>query len=62
MVSKNDANGNTITYTYDALNRLTAIRFPDSSQDITYGYDNGANGKGRLTSMTDPEWLCRLYV
>ena len=54
LICKTDANGNTITYTYDALNRLTAIHFPDSSQDITYTYDQGANGKGQLTDMTDP--------
>jgi YD repeat-containing protein len=54
LISKTDANGNTITYTYDALNRLAGIHFPDPAQDITYTYDEGANGKGRLTGMTDP--------
>ncbi len=54
LVSKADAKGNTIRYTYDDLNRLTGIHFPDSSQDITYTYDQGANSKGRLTGMTDP--------
>ena len=39
----------------DALNRLTAIHFPDTSQDITYTYDGATlNGKGRLTGMSDP--------
>ncbi|MBW2345604.1 MAG: RHS repeat protein, partial [Deltaproteobacteria bacterium] len=51
---KTDANGITVSYTYDLLNRLTAIHFPDSTQDITYTYDTGANGKGLLGAMTDP--------
>ncbi|MBW1901200.1 MAG: hypothetical protein JRJ20_06140, partial [Deltaproteobacteria bacterium] len=58
LVSKTDAGGATVTYTYDALNRLTAILYPDSSQDITYTYDEGENGKGRLTTMADPSGLC----
>jgi YD repeat-containing protein len=53
LISKTDAKGITVTYTYDQLNRLTAIYFPDSSQDITRFYDQGTNGKGRLTGMTD---------
>jgi RHS repeat-associated protein len=54
LIAKTDANGQTATYTYDDLNRLTGVRFPDSAQDITYTYDQGVNGKGRLTGMTDP--------
>ena len=54
LISKTDAKGSSITYIYDTLNRLTGIHFPDSSQDITYTYDQGADGKGRLTGMTDP--------
>jgi RHS repeat-associated protein len=54
LISKSDANGVTATYDYDDFNRLTAIHFPDSTQDITYTYDQGTNGKGRLTGMTDP--------
>jgi len=54
LIAKTDASGNTISYTYDALNRLTGILFPDAAQDITYTYDEGTNGNGRLTSMTDP--------
>lgn len=54
LVSKTFANGITVTYTYDALGRLTGVHFPDSAQDITYTYDQGANGKGLLTAMTDP--------
>ena len=54
LISKTDARGNTVTYTYDALNRLKGIHFQDSTQDITYSYDEGPNGKGRLSGMVDP--------
>jgi len=54
LVAKQDANGNTAEYTYDWLNRLTWCHFPDKSiYDISYTYDQGQNGKGRLTGMTD---------
>ncbi len=54
LISREDARKITVQYEYDVLNRLTRIRFSDSSQDISYGYDGGEYGKGRLTSMTDP--------
>jgi RHS repeat-associated protein len=54
IISRTDAKNNTTTYTYDALNRLTEINFQDSTQDITYTYDQGTYGKGRLTGMTNP--------
>ncbi|MFZ0452043.1 MAG: hypothetical protein WAL98_22650, partial [Desulfatiglandaceae bacterium] len=54
LVARKDANGNTISYRYDKLNRLTAIYFSDSTQDIAYTYDQGPNGKGRLTAIADP--------
>lgn len=54
LETKTDANGTVITYTYDLLNRLTGVSFADAHQDITYGYDAGTNGLGRLTGMTDP--------
>jgi RHS repeat-associated protein len=52
MISKTDAKGVTISYVYDALNRLTKIDFPTDT-DIVYSYDSCVNGKGRLCSMTD---------
>ena len=52
MISKTDAKGVTISYVYDALNRLTKIDFPTDT-DIVYVYDTCVNGKGRLCSMTD---------
>lgn len=54
LTSKTDASGAVITYAYDILNRLTDVIFTDPSQNITYSYDEGINGLGRLTGMTDP--------
>ena len=48
-----DARLRTTTYTYDALHRLTQAAYGDGTLS-TYVYDQGANGVGRLTSMTDP--------
>ncbi|HEX7025711.1 MAG TPA: RHS repeat-associated core domain-containing protein [Gammaproteobacteria bacterium] len=51
-----DARGVTVTYSYDALDRLTGIDYPGTSEDITYVYDQTANGNigiGRLTQVTD---------
>ncbi|MEP7244893.1 MAG: RHS repeat-associated core domain-containing protein [Gammaproteobacteria bacterium] len=38
-------------YTYDALNRLTSISYAD--QAVSFSYDAGANGVGRLTGAAD---------
>ncbi len=51
-IRKTDANGNAVTYGYDALNRVTQISYPNSSP-IVFTYDQGTNGIGRLTQMTD---------
>ena len=52
-----DAKGQTTTYTYDALNRLTRIVHNQASgtnlRQIDRGYDEGMNGLGRLTSITE---------
>lgn len=48
-----DANGSSTQLTYDALNRPLQSSFTDTSLNITYGYDAGAFGKGRLTSVND---------
>jgi RHS repeat-associated protein len=53
LVSKTDANDVAVTYNYDDEHRLTGIQYPDSTQDVTYTYDEGTNGKGRLTGMSD---------
>jgi len=56
LKTKTDANGIVTSYTYDADSRLTQITFPSASQNVSYGYDalTSENGRGRLTSMTDP--------
>ena len=51
LASSTDARGVTATYSYDSLNRLTQLSYPD--QTYTYVYDQGINGTGRLTHITD---------
>jgi RHS repeat-associated protein len=46
-----DARSKTATYLYDALDRVSQIAYAD--QTITFTYDQGTNGKGRLTSLID---------
>jgi YD repeat-containing protein len=53
LIAKTDANHVTVVYYYDSLNRLTAIRFPNPVDDITFSYDEGPYGKGRQTGMSD---------
>jgi RHS repeat-associated protein len=48
-----DARGIRTEYVFDALNRLTDIDYPDSSLDVSFTYDVGTNGNGRLARMTD---------
>ena len=49
-----DAKGQTTTYTYDALNRVATIGYTtDPSLNVVFTYDQGTNGKGRLTGVTD---------
>ena len=51
--TQTDAKQQVTTYApYDALNRVTSITFHDGSKQ-TYAYDLGANGIGRLTSITE---------
>jgi RHS repeat-associated protein len=46
-----DARNKTATYSYDALARVTQIAYSD--QTIQFTYDQGLNGKGKLTQLTD---------
>jgi RHS repeat-associated protein len=51
-----DARGAISTYSYDASNRVTSIAYKLGSvtdQTLTFGYDSGTYGKGRLTSASD---------
>ena len=52
-LTQTDARAITTTYAYDALNRLTSITYPTTSLNVTFTYDQGTNGIGRLTGMTD---------
>jgi len=55
VATDKDARNVTATYTYDALNRVTQIVYSGSGFTTltdTYGYDQGANAVGRMSSMT----------
>ncbi|MCG7882350.1 MAG: EndoU domain-containing protein [Candidatus Thiodiazotropha endolucinida] len=52
-LTQTNARGITVNYSYDALNRLTHISYPDTSLNVTYTYDQGTHGIGKLTSMSD---------
>jgi len=52
LLSQTDAKGQVTTYAYDALNRVTSITFAGGAKQ-TYAYDLGANGVGRLSSITE---------
>jgi RHS repeat-associated protein len=52
QISKTDARGITVLYSYDALNRLTLVDFPTET-DIVYTYDTCTNGKGRVCQVVD---------
>ena len=51
LATSTDARHKTATYSYDARNRVTQIAYGD--QTLTFGYDSGAFGVGRLTSAAD---------
>ena len=57
-IAKTDANGMTLYYGYDGLNRLLTksaadIDAPQGGMSVsTLGYDQGTNGVGRLTSQS----------
>ena len=61
LKTRTDARGITETYSYDLLNRVTGVTYPDSSRNITYAYDiapvdclSGERfNKGQLSVMTD---------
>jgi YD repeat-containing protein len=54
LLTQTDAKGQVTTYAYDALNRITSITFQDGIRQ-TYAYDQGANGIGRLSSITETD-------
>src|SRR5215210_5577245 len=52
LATETDARNIVTSRTTDALDRVTAVSYPDSTLSTTYIYDTGAFGKGRLTGIT----------
>ena len=52
-ISQTDARGITVEYSYDAADRLLEVRYPNSSQNISYQYDACTGGAGHLCRMID---------
>jgi YD repeat-containing protein len=54
VLTRTDAKGQVANYTYDALNRVSGISYAGApNQSVSYQYDQGSNGIGHLTGMTD---------
>ena len=54
LITRTDAKGQLATYSYDALNRLTGISYTGgTAQTVSYQHDQGNNGIGHLTQITD---------
>ena len=55
LITQTDMLNQTVWFKYDALNRMSEKRVggPAGTWLASYGYDTGANGKGRRTVMTD---------
>jgi YD repeat-containing protein len=53
-IVRTDAKGQTTIFTYDALNRVTSKSFSsDPTLNVTYTYDQGQFGIGRVTGLVD---------
>jgi len=50
VLNATDANGNTVTYTYDAQDRRLTASYADSTQNISYTYDEPNTVTGCTTS------------
>ena len=55
-----DAKGIEVFYSYDALNRLTTVSYPDSSQNISYHYDEANSVTGCPTTSAPIGRLTRI--
>lgn len=54
VLTRTDAKGQIATYSYDALNRITGITYTGApTLTVAYQYDQGTNGIGHLTQLTD---------
>jgi len=60
VLTQTDARNVVASFTYDALDRLTSATYTPpggsgiTAVSLTYSYDAGSYGKGRLTGFTDP--------
>ncbi|HZR03992.1 MAG TPA: RHS repeat-associated core domain-containing protein [Burkholderiales bacterium] len=60
VLTQTDARNVVASFTYDALNRLTQATYTPpggsgiAAVTLTYSYDAGTYGKGKLTGFTDP--------
>nr|WP_320191894.1 hypothetical protein [uncultured Desulfobacter sp.] len=55
LKTRTDNAGQTTGYDYDAQNRLTGISYTgDNTRNITCTYDQGTNGMGKITGISDP--------
>jgi RHS repeat-associated protein len=52
LITSTDGRYQQTSYTYDALNRLIKTTYADG-KTVVYAYDQGTNGLGRLSSITD---------
>jgi len=52
LATETDARNIVATRMSDALDRVTAVSYPDSKLNTTYTYDTGVFGKGRLAGVT----------
>ena len=48
LVAVEDARGIEMRLSYDKLNRITGVRYPTSTENVEYRWDNCAYVKGRL--------------
>ena len=54
LTQRVDGAGAITNYTYDALDRVNTASYPaDAAENVTYTYDQGSFGIGRLTGVTD---------
>lgn len=52
LISRHDARGVTALFSYDALNRVTAVDYPGTEEDVQFGYDCPTS-IGRRCQITD---------
>ncbi|WP_172637460.1 RHS repeat-associated core domain-containing protein [Thioflavicoccus mobilis] len=53
LIGRTDSRGIAVAHTYDALDRRTSTQYPDQAEDRALRYDEGTNGRGRLTGYDD---------